>query len=67
MALTFALTLALGGLVELIRSFAPGGMSWGGLALTLSLFGAAFATALVAPLVFALARRLDPATERAPA
>jgi cell shape-determining protein MreD len=67
MVLTFALTLALGGLVEGIRSFAPGGMSWGGLALALSLFGSAFATALVAPLFFALARRLDPATERAPA
>ena len=67
MILTFALTLALGGLLEGIRSFVPGGMSWSGLALGLSLFGSAFATALVAPVFFAIARRLDPATERAPA
>ena len=62
-----ALTLALGGLLEGIRSFVPGGMTWSGLALSLSLFGSAFATAIVAPLFFALARQLDPATERAPA
>jgi cell shape-determining protein MreD len=67
MILTFTLTLALGGLLEGIRSFVPGGMSWSGLALGLSLFGSAFATALVAPVFFAVARRLDPATERAPA
>jgi cell shape-determining protein MreD len=67
MALTFTLTLLLGGLLEGIRSFVPGGMSWSGLALTMALFGSAFATALVAPLLFAIARRLDPATERAPA
>ncbi len=67
MALTFALTLLLGGLLEGIRTFVPGGMSWSGLALTVALFGSAFTTALVAPLLFAIARRLDPATERAPA
>jgi cell shape-determining protein MreD len=67
MVLTFALTFALGGLLEGIRSFTPGGVSWGSLALALSLFGSAFATSLVAPLLFALARRLDPGTERAPA
>jgi cell shape-determining protein MreD len=67
MVLTFTLTLMLGGLLEGIRSFVPGGTTWNGLSLTLALFGSAFATALVAPLLFAIARRVDPATERAPA
>jgi len=67
MVLTFALTLLLGGLLESIRAFVPGGMTWSGLALMMSLFGSAFATAVVAPLLFAIARRVDPATERAPA
>lgn len=67
MTLTFLLTLLLGGLLELIRGFTPGGMSWNGFSLTLALFGSAFATSLVAPIFFAVARRLDPATERAPA
>lgn len=64
MSLTFILSLVLGGLLEAIRSFAPGGMSWSGGALALSLFGSSVATALVAPLGFALARRLDPTAER---
>jgi len=67
MVLTFALTLMLGGLLEGVRAFVPGGMTWSGLTLTMSLFGSAFATALVAPLLFAIARRVDPGTERAPA
>ena len=67
MILTFTLTLALGGLLELIRGFVPGGMSWSGTALTLALLGSASATAVVAPLLFAVARRIDPTTERAPA
>lgn len=67
MVLTFTLSLMLGGLLEGIRAFVPGGTTWSGLSLGLSLFGSAFATALVAPLLFALARRIDPATERAPA
>ncbi len=66
MILSFSLTFALGGLLEGIRSFAPGGTSWSGLALAASLVGSSFATALVSPLIFAVARRLDPATERAP-
>lgn len=66
MVLTFALTLMLGGLLEGIRAFVPGGTTWSGLSLTLTLFGSALATALVAPLFFAIARRVDPATERAP-
>lgn len=66
MILSFSLTFALGGLTEGIRSFVPGGTSWGGLALAASLVGSSLATALVSPLVFAVARRLDPATERAP-
>lgn len=67
MVLTFTLTVLLGGLLEGIRAFVPGGTTWSGLSLTLSLFGSAFATALVAPLLFAIARHIDPATERAPA
>ena len=67
MVLTFTLTLLLGGLLEGIRAFVPGGMTWSGLALPMALFGSSFATALVAPLLFAVARRIDSATERAPA
>ena len=67
MVLTLALTFAAGGLLELIRSFTPGGLSWGGLTLTAALVAPAFTTALVAPLLFAIVRQLDPGTERAPA
>jgi rod shape-determining protein MreD len=67
MALTFVLTFLLGGLLEIIRGFTPGGMTWSGVMLTLALGGSAVATALVAPLLFALARRIDPATDRASA
>ena len=63
--LTFALTLGLGGLLELIRSFVPGGMSWSGLALTFNLVGSSVTTALLAPLLFAVARRTDSMAERA--
>lgn len=64
---TFVLTLALGGLIELIRGFVPGGMSWSGIALALALFGSSLTTALLAPVLFALARVLDPSVEQAPA
>lgn len=67
MALTFVLTLVLGGLLETIRAFVPGGMAWSGGMLTLALIGSALTTALLAPLLFPLARRMDPSTERAPA
>ena len=67
MVLTFVLTLAVGTVVEGIRSFTPGGVSWSTGALLLALFGSATATSLVAPLLFAVARRLDPAAERAQA
>lgn len=67
MALTFTLTFALGGLLEAIRAFTPGGMAWSTKALILGLFGSAFATSLLSPLFFALARRLDPVAERATA
>lgn len=66
MVLTFALTLVAGGLVELIRGFAPGGMAWSGLGLTLALVGPAVTTTLLSPVLFAAARRLDPMAERAP-
>jgi len=64
MGLTFALTLVVGGLVELLRSFSPGGTTWSASALAFSLFGSAFATALVSPLLFALVRKVDPQSMR---
>jgi rod shape-determining protein MreD len=66
MVLSFVLTLLLGGLLEVIRGFTPGGMSWSGLSLTVSLFASSLATALLAPILFAVVRWLDPESERAP-
>jgi rod shape-determining protein MreD len=66
MVLTFALTVLLGGLLEVIRGFTPGGMAWSGVTLTITLFASALATALVAPILFAVVRWVDPASERAP-
>jgi cell shape-determining protein MreD len=63
--LTFALTVFLGGLLEIIRGFTPGGMFWNGVTLTIALFASAFATALVAPVLFAMVRWIDPASARA--
>jgi rod shape-determining protein MreD len=65
MLLTFVLTVLVGGLLEVIRGFTPGGMAWSGVSLTISLFASAFATALVAPIVFAVVRWIDPESERA--
>ena len=65
MGLSFGLTILIGGLIEIVRSFVPGGMAWGGEALTIALFASAFATALVSPLLFALVRRVDPESARA--
>jgi len=67
LVLTFLLTLPLGGLLETIRAFTPGGMAWDGVTLALALFGSAFATALVAPLFFAMTRWIDPQAEGSPA
>ena len=66
MALTFALTVLLGGLLELIRGFTPGGMAWSGVTLTIALFASAFATAVLSPILFADVRWIDPESERAP-
>jgi len=66
MVLTFCLTGLLGGLLELTRSFTPGGMNWSGVSLTMSLLASSFATALVAPILFALVRLIDPESVRAP-
>ena len=66
MVLTFVLTVLLGGLLEIIRGFPPGGMGWSGVTLTIALFASAFATALVAPILFAVVRWIDPGSERAP-
>ena len=66
MVMTFALTVLLGGLLELIRGFTPGGMAWGGATLTLALFASGLATALLAPILFAVVRWIDPVSERAP-
>ena len=51
MGLTFGLTLTVGGIVEVIRSATPGGMTWGTGALVLSLFASSVATAVIAPLM----------------
>ena len=67
MVLSFALTLLLGAFLEILRALTPGGMAWAGLTLTLSLVGSASTTAIVAPLLFALVRRVDPTMERATA
>jgi len=64
--LTFVLTVLLGGLIEIVRGFTPGGMFWSGVTMTIALFASAFATALVAPLLFAVVRWIDPASERSP-
>jgi len=66
MVLSFVLTLLLGGLLEVIRGFTPGGMSWSGLSLTISLFASSLATGLLAPILFAVVRWLDPESERVP-
>ena len=67
MGLTFGLTLVVGGLIEAIRSFVPGGMTWATGSLALSLLASASATALVSPLLFAWVRRIDPESARATA
>lgn len=66
MVLSFVLTVLLGGLLELIRGFTPGGIDRSGGTLALALFASAFATALLAPMLFALVRWIDPESERAP-
>ena len=66
MGLSFGLTILIGGLIEIIRSFVPGGMAWGGGALAIALFASAFVTALVSPLLFVLVRWVDPESARAP-
>jgi rod shape-determining protein MreD len=67
MVLTFALTFLLGGLLEIIRAFTPGGMAWSAVALAVTLVGSAVTTALVAPILFAIVRFIDPDSARAPA
>lgn len=67
LVLTFFLTLLLGGLLEGIRAFTPGGMAWDGVMLTIVFFASSLATAVAAPFLFALTRWIDPQAERAPA
>ncbi len=66
MAFSFVLTLLLGGLLELIRGFTPGGIARSAATLSVTLFASAFATALLAPILFALVRSVDPESERTP-
>jgi rod shape-determining protein MreD len=66
MVLSFSLTLLLGGLLELIRGFTPGGIARSGLTLSIALLASALATAVLAPILFALVRLIDPESERAP-
>ena len=64
MGLTFGLTLLVGGVIEVIRAAAPSGTTWSAGALVLSLFASSLATSLIAPFIFALVRRIDPATAK---
>jgi hypothetical protein len=41
-------------------------MSWSGVTLTIALFSSAITSALVAPVLFAVVRWIDPESERAP-
>ncbi|MEM7136205.1 MAG: rod shape-determining protein MreD [Myxococcota bacterium] len=66
MVLTFSLTLLVGGVVEVVRSTVPAGMTWSFSALAASLLASSTATALIAPLLFALVRRVDPGATRPP-
>ena len=66
MVLTFFLTAALGGLIELVRDFTPGGISRDALTVFIAIVASSVATALVAPVVFAAVRWIDPDSERAP-
>lgn len=66
MVLSFVLTALLGGLVELIRGFAPGGIARDGVTLLVALVASSFTTGVIAPLLFALVRSVDPESERAP-
>lgn len=66
MVFSFALTVLLGGLLELIRGFTPGGIARSSMTLTIALLASAFATALLAPILFAVVRWIDPESERAP-
>ncbi len=65
-ALTFGLTLGVGMLIEAIRAFTPGGLSWSRLALVLSILAPAVVTAALSPVLFALVRWIDPSSERSP-
>ncbi len=67
MVLSFSLTVLLGGLLELIRDFTPGGIARSGVTLSIALLASALATAVLAPILFALVRLIDPESERAPA
>ena len=65
-AMTFALSLLIGGLVELIRDmFTNSGLYRDGGMTALTLFASALVTALIAPLFFALVRSIDPVSVRA--
>jgi len=66
MVFSFALTVLLGCLLELIRGFTPGGIARSALTLAISLFASALATGLLAPILFAVVRSVDPESERAP-
>lgn len=66
MVLSFAMTVLLGGLLELVRGFTPGGIARDGVTVAIALFASAFATALLSPILFAVVRWIDPESERAP-
>ena len=66
MALSFTLTALAGALIELIRGFAPGGIARDGVTLLVALVASSVVTAVLAPVLFAMVRAVDPESERAP-
>jgi rod shape-determining protein MreD len=66
MALSVTLTALAGALLELIRGFAPGGIARDGVTLFFAIGASSIVTAVVAPILFAVVRAVDPESERAP-
>ena len=63
--LTFVLTLAAGGLVEMIRhTFTPSGVSGFGASTAFALLASSAVTAAVSPVLFLIVRRTDPESAR---
>lgn len=66
MVLSFTLTALAGALIELIRGFAPGGIARDVVTVLVAIVASSIVTAVLAPVLFALVRAVDPESERAP-